>query len=101
MGDELARGSESRTDLATEDELPVVARLMVEIRSDGSRTVARGALEDAITGQRVAVAARGTTPFALASAIARSMLSVPVLAKSRLWAAVGNRLLGRRPDRDK
>ena len=99
MGDKLQRPSKPGTELATEDELPVVARLVVEIRSDGTRTVARGALEDAITGQKVGVTAHGGTPFALASALARSMLSVPALAKIRLWAALETKLLGRRRDR--
>jgi hypothetical protein len=101
MGDELERGNESRTELATEEELPVVARLVVEIRSDGTRTVARGALEDTVTGQRVGVAARGSTPIALASALARTMLSVPALAKNRLWAAFETRLLGHRRERNR
>jgi hypothetical protein len=101
MGDELQPPSEPRTELATDDELPVVARLIVEIRSDGTRTVARGALEDAITGQKVGVTAHGSTPIALASALARTMLSVPALAKNRLWAAFETRLLGRRRDPDR
>jgi hypothetical protein len=96
MGDELERGNDSRTELANEEELPVVARLVVEIRSDGTRTVARGALEDAVTGQRVGVAARGSTPIALAGALARTMLSVPALAKNRLWEAFETKLLGHR-----
>lgn len=37
------------------EELPVVARLAIEIRSDGSRTVARGALQDIATGQDVRI----------------------------------------------
>lgn len=59
-----------------DDDLPVVARLIVEIRSDGSRTIARGALEDANLGQRVAVEARGDSPLALALALARSIGSM-------------------------
>jgi hypothetical protein len=60
---------------------PVVARLIVEIRSDGSRTVARGALDDVAGGERVAVEARGTTPAALAASLIRSMFSAPLLAR--------------------
>lgn len=60
----------------TDDDLPVVARLIVEIRSDGSRTIARGALEDANLGQRVAVEARGDSPLALALALAKSIGSM-------------------------
>lgn len=63
------------------DEPPVVARLIVEIRSDGSRTVARGALDDVLGGEKVAVEARGTTPAALAASLIRSMFSAPLLAR--------------------
>ena len=62
-------------------EPPVVARLMVEIRSDGSRTIARGALDDALSGEKVAVEAHGTTPAALAASLIRSLFSGPLLAK--------------------
>src|SRR5688500_2510746 len=65
-----------------EDEgLPVVARLVVEIRSDGKRTIARGAVEDAATGERVAVAARGASPAQLAFALAKSLWQMPRLAQ--------------------
>lgn len=62
------------------DEPPVVARLMVEIRSDGTTTVARGAMEDAQSGQKVAIVARGTTPLALALSLAKSVAGAPWLA---------------------
>lgn len=61
------------------DEPPVVARLVVEIRSDGTRTIARGAIQDAAAGQEVAVRAEGTTPLALAASLVRSMLGAPAL----------------------
>ncbi len=63
-----------------DDDLPVVARLIVEIRSDGSRTIARGAVEDVVQGQRVAIEARGDSPLALALALARSITSLPRLS---------------------
>ena len=69
---------------APDDGLPVVARLVVEIRSDGSRTVARGALEDRISGQQVAVRAEGTSPLALSLQLARALVSLPALAGRRL-----------------
>ena len=69
-------------------EPPVVARLVVEIRSDGSRTIARGALEDVAAGEHVAVQAEGTTPLSLAMALARSLIKVPFLGR-----AIGRRLL--------
>jgi hypothetical protein len=71
-----------RDDLAGRpDEPPIVARLMVEIRSDGTHTIARGAMEDALSGQKVAVEATGTTPLALALSLAKSLASVPWLAR--------------------
>ncbi|MBL4688916.1 MAG: hypothetical protein JKY37_30275 [Nannocystaceae bacterium] len=86
--------------------LPVVARLVVEIRSDGSRTIARGALEDFTTEQRVAIEAEGASPLSLAIALARSLTSVPALAARRLAGgrrrglrhALRGALLGRRGD---
>jgi hypothetical protein len=70
------------------EEPPVVARLMIEIRSDGRRTIARGALEDATLGEKVAIEARGTSPASLAASLLKSLLSGPLLAK-----AVARRLL--------
>ena len=66
-------------ELERADEPPVVARLVVEIRSDGSRTIARGAIEDAQRGERVAIEARGDTPIQLAIALARSLTQIPRL----------------------
>ena|SRR5262245_1141526 len=63
-----------------DEELPVVARLVVEIRSDGKRTIARGAVEDAASGERVAVEARGASPAQLAFALAKSLWQMPRLA---------------------
>jgi hypothetical protein len=62
------------------DEPPVVARLVVEIRSDGTRTIARGALEDAQRGERTAIEARGDSPIQLAIALARTLTQLPKLA---------------------
>ncbi len=64
------------------DEPPVVARLMVEIRSDGSRTIARGAMEDLIGGEKVAIEAHGSTPLALALGLAKSMMRGKAFARS-------------------
>lgn len=75
-------------------DLPVVARLVVEVRSDGKRTVARGGIEDLATGQRVTIDARGDSPAQLALALARSLFKVPRLAARA--SAMGVRgLLGR------
>jgi hypothetical protein len=65
---------------ALQEEPPVVARLVVEIRSDGSRTIARGAIEDVASGQRTAIEARGTSPLLLALSLAKSMTQLPGLA---------------------
>jgi hypothetical protein len=79
-----------------DDDLPVVARLVVEIRSDGRRTIARGAVEDRASGQKVAIEARGDSPAQLAMALARSLWKMPGLGARR--AVRG--LLGRgRPKR--
>jgi hypothetical protein len=73
-------------------EPPVVARLVVEIRSDGSRTIARGAIEDVASGQRTQLEARGDSPIQLAIALARSLTQLP-----RIGARQAVRgLLGRR-----
>ena len=82
---------------APPDELPVVARLVVEIRSDGRRTVARGVMEDSASGERVAVEARGDSPLRLAWELARGIARGPVFARAAargLLRSVGRR---RRP----
>lgn len=61
-------------------EPPVVARMIVEIRSDGSRTIARGAIEDTNTGQRTTIEATGASPIQLAFALARSLTQLPGLS---------------------
>jgi len=76
-------------------EPPVVARLVVEIRSDGSRTIARGAMEDVASGQRTTLEARGDSPIQLALALARSLTQLPRLgARSAIRG-----LLSKRRDR--
>jgi hypothetical protein len=76
-------------------EPPVVARLLVEIRSDGTRTIARGAIEDNATNQRVAVEAQGTTPAELAASLAKSMFSMPSLAAAAVRAVLAAKPDGR------
>jgi hypothetical protein len=73
-----------RVDRLDDDDLPVVARLVVEIRSDGSRTIARGGLEDAALGQRVTVEARGDSPLQLALALAKSLGALPTFRRERV-----------------
>ncbi|MEO7733411.1 MAG: hypothetical protein ABIY55_20785 [Kofleriaceae bacterium] len=75
-----------------QSEPPVVARLIVEIRSDGSRTIARGAMEDVATGQRTTVEARGDSPIQLALALARALTQLPRLgARSAIRGLLGKR----------
>jgi hypothetical protein len=78
------------------DEPPVVARMVVEIRSNGLRTIARGAMEDIETGQKVAVVAQGTTPIALATSLAKSMFSAPMLAGHAVKALIRSKLGSKR-----
>jgi hypothetical protein len=90
-GDLLPRDPAERRELV-DDDLPIVARLVVEVRSDGRRTIARGGLEDVATGKRVTIDARGDSPAQLALALARSLFRLPQLA-----ARAGVRgLLGRK-----
>ena len=70
-------------DPANPGEPPVIARVMVEIRSDGSRTIARGAMEDLLSGERVAIEARGSSLLNVALQLAGSMRSLPNLIRSR------------------
>lgn len=61
----------------------MVARLVVEIRSDGTRTVARGALEDAVAGEDVALAVEAESPAALLGKLTRSLLSLPAMLRTQ------------------
>jgi len=92
----LVAAERDRTEIDRSDEPPVVARLVIEIRSDGKRTIARGAAEDAVLGEKVAVQAEGTTPMALALSLAKSLFDVPVLARTAFKAM----LAGRKKKRD-
>jgi hypothetical protein len=77
---------------AAYDEPPVVARMIVEIRSDGTRTVARGALEDIVSGERVKIEAAGGSPMQLAASLASNLLSTPFMIGRATSALVRNRL---------
>lgn len=72
---------------------PVVARMVVEIRSDGTRTVARGAIEDVSTGESASLEAHGTTPISLAASLAKSLVSIPFMARGALRSWAARRLL--------
>jgi hypothetical protein len=70
-------GKVARDAPTTVTEPPVVAQLMIEIRSDGSRTIARGALNDLRTGESAKVHAEGRTPAELVVSLASSLLALP------------------------
>ena len=72
------------------DDPPVVARLVVEIRSDGRRTIARGAMED-VTGHGVAIEASGRTPLQLALSLARTMVTLPAFGRAAARALLRGR----------
>lgn len=89
--DELIDTKASELAEASEDDLPVVARLVVEIRSDGSRTIARGAMEDVLSGEKVAIEARGASPMSLALGLAKSMMRGRVFARQAARALLPGR----------
>lgn len=64
-----------------DEEPPVVARMVIEIRSDGSRTIARGALEDRLLGETATVEAEASTPLELAGKLLRSLVGLPLLGR--------------------
>jgi hypothetical protein len=66
-----------------QNEPPVVAQLMIEIRSDGSRTIARGALHDLRANDSAHVHAEGDTPAQLVASLLHSLLSLPSGALQR------------------
>ena len=87
----LARIAPEAPHAAGEEDPPVVARLMVEIRSDGSRTIARGAVEDLASGERAAIEARGATPVQLAASLAKTLMATPLLARATIKAVLDAR----------
>jgi len=84
--------NDTKDDLERADDPPVVARLMIEIRSDGSRTIARGAIEDVILGERATIEAKGTSPAALALSLAKSIFQMPALARGMVTRALLNKV---------
>lgn len=78
-----------------DEPLPLVARMIIEIRSDGTRTVARGAVEDAVSGERVAVEAGAGSPLelsmSLARAISQTLATAPSLAAKTMAAQLRQR----------
>jgi hypothetical protein len=80
---------------ALADEPPVVARLVVEIRSDAHRTVARGSLEEAEVGKRTSIQVEGATPSQLLLSLVSAFFRLPAFAGSVAQAL----LVGRSRDR--
>lgn len=86
--------------LEAEAELPpVVLRMVIEIRSDGTRTIARGAIEDQRLGERVQIKIDNFSPLLLGKEITRALLSVPSIAKRAARTMLLPR--GRRTDESK
>jgi hypothetical protein len=80
QGDEKIEKTAEAMPTAT-PELPVVARMVVEIRSDGTRTMARGAFEDLQSGEKMELKAEGASPLLLIASLLNSLRSVPALVK--------------------
>jgi hypothetical protein len=77
----------------TDEALPVVARMVIEIRSDGTRTVVRGALEDTSHGERVGIEAHGASPAGLAGMLLRAIVAAPIqTALARMTGPKGQEL---------
>jgi hypothetical protein len=83
---DLVPAARSAGAISKDEEPPVVARMVIEIRSDGTRTIARGAAEDAATGQKVAIEIDGSSPLQLALSLMKTMATVPSLARSAMKA---------------
>ncbi len=83
------------TPIDRDDPLPVVARMVIEIRSDGTKTVARGAVEDVVRGESVAVEAKAGSPLelslSLARAISQTLTTAPGLAAKSVAAEIRQR----------
>lgn len=81
-----------RADLEDAGDLPpVVARMVIEIRSDGSRTIARGAVEDRVNDQTVAIEADGRSPWELSRKLLGALVSLPSLARTAARALAPGR----------
>lgn len=87
--------------LQTEVEPPVVARLVVEIRSDGTTTIARAGLSDELKGESTVLEARGSTPVALALSLARHLIDLtrPLLPRAARQHASLSTSIDRRTER--
>ena len=73
---------------------PVVARMVIEIRSDGSHTIARGAVEDVQQGTRVDLKVEADSPIKLLWKLVRTVGQTPALMRGARQTVRG--LLGGR-----
>jgi hypothetical protein len=74
-----------------DDQLPVVARLVVEVRSDGTRTIARGVIEDHKTGQRTSIRAGAESELALLGMLMKAASGLTRLARRTARALTPSR----------
>jgi len=85
MADLVPPTDPARAEVQAEPDLPpVVARMVIEVRSDGVRTLARGALEDLVSGQTVRVDTPALTPIELAGQLSRMLVLPTTLAGGAL-----------------
>lgn len=70
-------------------EPPIVARCVVEVRSDGSLSIARGVFE--VEDQQVVLEGVGRTPSELLSVLARGAFAH---ARTKLKTVIEHKLLG-------
>jgi hypothetical protein len=82
------------TDVVSADEPPVVARLWVEIRSNGNLTVARGALENGQLDERTSLEVKGATPFQLTLSLVKALFQAPAFVRSFTQALLTQRANG-------
>ncbi len=71
------------------DDPPVVARLVVEIRSNGTTTIARGGLTDVRAERTTVIEAHGSTPLALALSLSRHLFGLSSVAARAARALLG------------
>ena len=86
-----ALGKRPADNPAPAEEPPVVAQLMIEIRSDGSRTIARGALNDVRSGESAQLRAEGKTPAELMVSLASALIELPSSLISQAWRGPSRR----------
>jgi hypothetical protein len=90
----IAPRADDATDVVSADEPPVVARLWVEIRSNGNLTVARGALENGQLDERTSLEVKGATPFHLTLSLVKALFQAPAFVRSFTQALLTQRANG-------